>query len=87
MTEISARAFEWAVFSLSVFDHIESYTVPQYGDAPDDQVEDWDAGACIRQIGKYTARFKNNARGQAELQRDMYKIAHYACLAASKLNR
>lgn len=80
----SNRATEWMAFATDVTDHIEQYTVPQYGDAPDDQIESWTAEQCVMQIQKYAARFGKNARsGQDEL--DLLKTAHYACLARTKL--
>ena len=33
----SLRASEWQNFATRVFNHIESYTVPQYGDKGHDQ--------------------------------------------------
>lgn len=81
----SDRGSQWLEFSYNVFCHIEDYTVPQYGDAPDDQVEAWTAEDCIKAIRKYAARFGTNARGPAESKRDMLKIAHYACIAHGKI--
>ena len=80
------RTKDWNEFAAKVADHIESYTVPQYGDAPNDNVESWSAQDCIAQVQKYAARFGNNQRtGQEEL--DLMKIAHYAQLAAGKLKQ
>lgn len=80
----SLRGQEWQRFADEVADHIEHYTVPQYGDAPDDQIEKWSAEQCVNQISKYASRFGSNAReGQDKL--DLMKIAHYACLAANKM--
>jgi hypothetical protein len=39
----------------------------------------------MNQVEKYVRRFKNPARGEEERLRDMLKIAHYACMAYSKL--
>lgn len=80
------RAKDWNDFATKVADHIENYTVPQYGDAPNDNVEAWSAQDCIAQVQKYAARFGNNQRaGQDEL--DLMKIAHYAQLAMGKLKQ
>lgn len=81
---MSERGKEWQAFSEVVLRHIEHYTVPQYGDKPDDQVEPWTPEDCVRQIGKYRARYETGQRGPEEQVRDLVKIAHYACLAWSK---
>ena len=80
------RTKDWNEFAAKVADHIENYTVPQYGDAPNDNVEAWSAKDCIAQIQKYAARFGANRRvGQEQL--DLMKIAHYAQLAVGKLEQ
>lgn len=80
------RTKDWDEFAAKVADHIENYTVPQYGDAPNDNVESWSAQDCIAQVQKYAARFGANQRaGQEEL--DLMKIAHYAQLAAGKMKQ
>lgn len=80
------RTKDWNEFAAKVADHIENYTVPQYGDAPNDNVESWSAQDCIAQVQKYAARFGSNQRaGQEEL--DLMKIAHYAQLAAGKMKQ
>lgn len=81
---LSNRGKEWEEFSALVLDHIETYTVPQYGDAPDDQVEEWSADECVMTIRKYGARFKKNSREGQDVS-DLMKIAHYACLAHGKI--
>lgn len=80
------RTKQWNTFAAKVADHITNYTVPQYGDAPNDNVESWSAADCIAQVQKYAARFGTNQRaGQEEL--DLMKIAHYAQLAHDKLKQ
>lgn len=80
------RTNAWNDFAAKVADHITNYTVPQYGDAPNDNVESWSAADCIAQVQKYAARFGTNQRaGQEEL--DLMKIAHYAQLAHDKLKK
>jgi len=81
----STRGQEWLSFAMRVADHIENYTVKQYGDKPDDQIENWTPEQCVMQIGKYVARFGSNQRGEEEKTLDMKKIAHYAQLVHSKL--
>lgn len=78
------RTKDWNEFAAKVADHIENYTVPQYGDAPNDNVESWSAQDCIAQVQKYAARFGNNQRTDQE-ELDLMKIAHYAQLAMDKL--
>jgi hypothetical protein len=82
---LSNRGNQWEEFSDKVLMHIEDYTVMQYGDSPDDQVEDWTAEQCIESIQRYINRFHRNARGPDERLRDMKKVAHYACLVYDKL--
>jgi hypothetical protein len=83
--QASKRGDEWIAFARKVFDHVEVYTVPQYGDAGQDQVTEWTPQQCVDAIKKYCARFGNNVRGPEDQLRDLLKIAHYACLAHSKL--
>lgn len=79
------RLEEWDVFSWTVYKHITNYTIQQYGDIPDDQLSSWTPEDCVRQIGKYVARFNSNARGHEERLIDMLKVAHYACVTYIKL--
>lgn len=83
-TAQSQRAKDWVVFANRVTHHIDGYTVPQYGDAPNDQVSEWTAEHCVNQLSKYASRFGSNARGGQDLL-DLLKIAHYAQLAYDKL--
>ncbi|HUW33213.1 MAG TPA: hypothetical protein VM223_16515 [Planctomycetota bacterium] len=77
------RGREWEVFSECVFEHIAGYTVPQYGDAPDDQATDFTFEDCIKHIQRYATRAGkvHSARQVA----DLMKIAHCACIAWAKL--
>ncbi len=81
MTERMDRVGEWDQFSAMVREHIIDYTIPQYGNAPDDQVGAWTAKDCIQSMARYFNRYGRNARGDAEQERDFLKLAHYACLA------
>ena len=83
-TAQSQRAKDWVVFANRVTHHIDGYTVPQYGDAHNDQVAEWTAEHCVNQLSKYASRFGSNARGGQDLL-DLLKIAHYAQLAYDKL--
>lgn len=83
-TKYSIRANNWKIFADKVFEHIESYTVPQYGDKGNDLITKKDSKWCIEQIEKYVKRFGTNQRAnQTEL--DLIKIAHYAQMALEKL--
>lgn len=81
----SFREHMWVIFATVVGAHLREYAVPQYGDAPDDQLFTWSADQCIKQIGKYMARMDSNARGEQEKLTDLLKIAHYASVAWMKL--
>jgi hypothetical protein len=82
---MSNRRSEWNAFAYQVGNHIDEYTVPQYGDMPEDQLTEYSVTDCITQIKKYCNRIATNARGREETKRDMLKVAHYACVAYSKL--
>lgn len=81
----SFREHMWVIFATVVGAHLREYAVPQYGDAPDDQLYTWSADQCIKQMGKYMARMDSNARGEQEKLTDLLKIAHYASVAWLKL--
>ena len=77
----SKRLQDWCKFSSDVGSHIESYTVPQYGDKGDDQCSEFDLQDFMTNIKRYANRAGKNQRpGQARL--DMLKIAHYAQMAS-----
>lgn len=81
---ISNRAFHWQAFEQQVFDHIENYTVPQYGDLGEDLASDYSVQDCLNQVTKYIKRHGRNSReGQDKL--DMLKAAHYLQMAWSKM--
>ncbi len=79
------RVLEWNLFSAIVREHILNYTIPQYGDSPDDEVEKWSPEMCAAALSKYIRRFGSQQRGREEGIRDMLKIAHFACLAYIKM--
>lgn len=83
--KLSVRGSEWSRFADQVLEHIEMYTVPQYGDKPDDNVEEWDSYDCMKQVSKYLKRLKTGQR-PGERKRDLLKIAHYTQMAHDKLN-
>jgi len=81
---LSLRGDDWQAFANEVTEHIENYTVPQYGDKGEDMASDYTAQDCINQVKKYMARHGRNSRpGQDRL--DLLKSAHYLQLAASLL--
>lgn len=85
MKPTSNRGQEWNKFSGDVLRHIEEYTIPQWGDKPHDQLStDWTEADCMLAIKKYANRQGKNSRGPQEDQRDLLKIAHYACVAWHK---
>ena len=75
---VSDRGNDWEEFSFRVLDHIENYTVPQYGDKGSDQCTDYDDRDFKKQIKKYANRLDSNMRGTVEAKRDLLKICHYA---------
>ena len=83
--KLSKRGQAWTKFAEEVVNHIENYTVPQYGDEPDDNVEEWDSYDCIKQVVKYLNRVKTCQR-PGEEKRDLMKMAHYIQLAHQKMD-
>lgn len=78
------RGQEWIDFAHEVLQHIDLYTIPQYGDLPDDAVASFTCEQIISSIERYCARFGKNAReGQDQL--DLKKIAHYAAILSNKI--
>jgi hypothetical protein len=63
--------------------HIQEYTIPQYGDLPDDFASTWSQQDCIRNLEKYLQRKGKNSREQQH-GLDCIKRAHYACIAYFK---
>lgn len=80
-----ARSTEWIEFSKKVFEHIETYTVPQYGDKGQDQCSEFTQDDFITQMKKYLNRYGKNSRAGQE-QLDLLKIAHYACMLHAKIS-
>ena len=80
----SNRGIMWNIFADEVARHIEHYTVPQYGDFPEDQASSWTEDDMVKQIQKYLNRINTNERGEMERDRDLMKIAHYVQMIWSK---
>jgi hypothetical protein len=80
------RMKEWMDFSGITLQHIRNYTIPQFGDVPNDNLSTWSIEDCLKAINRYVTRNLNeNRRGQREAMRDMVKIAHYACVIFWKM--
>lgn len=79
------RGKQFLRFTVDVVHHVDIYTVPQYGDAPDDMVETWAPDHVINQMEKYLKRMGNNGRGAEDNILSCLKIAHYACILHDKL--
>lgn len=80
---LSKRAEDWIKFSNEVLQHIENYTVPQYGDKGEDQITEWSVEECLLAIKKRQARYGKNVReGQQVL--DFLKMAHETQIACDK---
>jgi dUTP pyrophosphatase len=67
----------WREFADAVEAHIRDYTIPQYGDWPDDQMSTFTDEDITTSIQRYENRRGKGARGIAEEMRDCLKIAHY----------
>lgn len=72
----SLRGQDWLEFSDRVLEHIEKYTVPQYGDKGEDQASEFTSHDLMVQVRRYTNRFGKNARPGQDLL-DIIKMAHY----------
>jgi predicted RNA-binding Zn-ribbon protein involved in translation (DUF1610 family) len=81
---MSRRVDEWNKYSEIVSGHIKNYTIPQYGDMPDDMISTWSVDDCIKAIKRYCDRSSVSRRGELESLRDLVKIGHYACIALNK---
>lgn len=81
---LSKRGKQWQEFSDRVLQHIETYTIPQYGDMPDDQASNFELRDIVQNMRRYINRAETNQRGQEDQERDCLKIAHYACILLAK---
>lgn len=80
----SKKGVEWKKFAKRVLTHVDNYTIPQYGDTGDSDIDDWTPEDCILAIRKYISRFGRNSRPDQN-KLDMLKIAHYACFTYNKI--
>jgi len=76
--KISIRGKNWEVFSQLVAEHIEDYTVPQYGDYPHDQLTEFTIQEVVMNMKRYLNRAETSQRGDEDKLRDCFKLAHYA---------
>ncbi len=74
--QVSERGKDWIEFSNKILDHIEKYTIKQYGDKGADQCTEFDEQDFITNLKRYLNRHGKNSRpGQNKL--DKIKMAHY----------
>jgi len=80
---ISERVKQWREYADAVEDHLNDYTVPQYGDVGSDEITDYSVETCVEQVKKYSKRYGTQSRsGQQEL--DFLKMGHYSQCAWEK---
>jgi hypothetical protein len=82
----SKRGNDWADFADEVLNHIETYTVPQYGDKGEDAASDYGSAEHVLQAKRYLARYGKNSRPGQEVL-DLKKAAHYLQMAAMELEK
>lgn len=80
------RGADFVEFADKVLDHIETYTVPQYGDKGHDQASEFKSHDHVVQAKKYLNRYGKNSRPGQEIL-DLIKTAHYCQMAAMELTR
>jgi len=80
---LSKRGLDWLEFAGNVLEHIEGYTVPQYGDKGNDISSEWSIEVLMEQVKKYCNRYGKNQRQGQELL-DFMKAAHYTQIAYTK---
>lgn len=80
------RLEQWRKFSALVEDHINAYTLQQYGnDEGNEQIDHFTVDDCWENINRYYNRRKSAVRGEKERLRDPLKVAHYAQFIHDKL--
>ena len=83
---MTKRGKIWIDFSMQVLRHIEDDTIRQYGDEGEDQLTNYTAEDCRKQVDKYqTRRGKTTRPGDDML--DILKEAHYLAEAWTKMNK
>lgn len=86
LQHMSNRYHMWEDFAKVVGDHIETYTIPQYGDFPNDQISTWTVDELATNLKRYVSRIGRNSRGPEESILDMLKVAHYSCVIWHKMH-
>lgn len=77
----SEKGISWENFADIVYDHVENYSVPQYGPNIEENSDVASAEDCRKYIAKYLRRAGSERRGRIEELRDLVKIAHFAQFA------
>ena len=72
-----------AQFCDKVRRHIVNYAIKQYGDSPNDQVQEWSIETCEAQAQKYLNRRGKNVREDQD-EMDLFKAAHFIQIAWTK---
>lgn len=67
----------WNEFAKAVQNHIKNYTIPQYGNYPEDPVTNMTNETIKANMDRYRNRIGKNQRGLNDSILDCYKIAHY----------
>lgn len=73
----------FAQFCDKVRRHIVNYAIKQYGDSPNDQVQEWSIETCEAQAQKYLNRRGKNVREDQD-EMDLFKAAHFIQIAWTK---
>jgi hypothetical protein len=84
LRQLSMQEKKWATFSCMVFDHIERYVIPQYGDEGEEPAAEYTFEDCIKQAQRYLARAGRSSR-EGEDVRDLLKAAHWIQKAHDRL--
>lgn len=82
---IMTKSQEWREFSDKVTKHIIDYCIPQYGDYPDAEIEEWTISDIKAFLRQYVNRIGSTVRGIGQAKQDALKIAHYGCYLLKKL--
>ena len=80
-----SKESQWNKFSFIVSNHIRYYVLPQYGDFPDRQVENFTPEKIQAKLEYYVNRIGKSSRGEEDAKRDCLKLAHFACYLFSLL--
>lgn len=66
----------------TVVKHIDEYTVPQYGDAPNDNMASWPREQCLQSV--WICKEREGTSQSSEGNLDYWKMMHYCQLADCK---